>query len=70
MNKRYRELSKGEQAELADSVIGMLISRCWKDETTDPTGYTITKRRMGEHAGKVLRDIKRGALQGVKDFKL
>lgn len=66
MGKKYHELTIKEQLEFADTVVGMLVSRCWKDETTDPTGYTITKRKMGEHAGKVIRDIERGALQPTK----
>ena len=57
------ELTVEQQLKLADSVIGMLIGRVHKDETTDFSGFTITKRRLGEHAGEVIRDIKRGALQ-------
>lgn len=66
---KYTQLTKEEQAEIADKVIGMLISRVHKDETTDPTGYTITKRKLGEHAAKVIRDIESGALQPVKNMK-
>lgn len=64
--KKYQELSIEEQLEFADTVLGMLVGRCWKDETTDPTGYTITKRKMGEHAGKVKEIIKRGGLMPSK----
>lgn len=66
LSKKYLEMPVNEQLEIADAIIGMLVTRCWKDETTDPTGFTITKRKMGEHAGTVIRDIKRGALQPSK----
>lgn len=60
---KYTELSKETQAQIADRVIGMLMNRVWKDETTDFSGFTISKRRLGEHAAKVQKDIERGALQ-------
>lgn len=65
--KHYTELTIDEQLCLADGIIGMLIARVHRDKTTDPAGYTITKRKLGEHAGKVLQDIKRGALQPIKN---
>ncbi len=62
-----------EQLELASKIIGMLVARCRQDETTDHTGFTITKNRLDEHAGKVMEDIKRGVLQPttkIKGFKI
>lgn len=64
--KKYQELSIEEQLEFADTVLGMLVSRCHKDETTDHTGYTITKVKIGEHAGKVKQIIERGGLMPPK----
>ena len=64
--KDTKSLTIEEQLKLADSIIGMLISRVHRDETTDPTGFTITKHKLGEHAGKVIEDIEHGALQPTK----
>lgn len=58
-----------EQSELAEKVLGMLMRRVMRDETTDHTGFTISKRKLGEHIGKVIADIERGALQPVKYAK-
>ena len=67
MSKRkYMELTPEEQAEFADSVIGMLISRVHRDYSDDTTGFTIQKTTVGKHAGKVMEDIRRGALQPIK----
>lgn len=59
-------MSSEEQLKIAEQAIGMLVSRCQRDETTDFTGFNISKRKLGEHAGKVLEEIKRGALQPPK----
>lgn len=54
------------ERRVADSIVGMLVSRIHKDETTDYTGFTITKEAVGKHAGLVMRDIQRGALHAIK----
>jgi hypothetical protein len=64
----FTNIPKDVQTQLAGKIIGMFISRVHKDETTDFTGYTITKKRLGEHAEKVIRDIEGGALQRMKNM--
>jgi hypothetical protein len=53
------------ETRVADTIIGMLVGRIHKDETTDYTGFNISKEAVGKHAGKVMRDIQRGALHSV-----
>ena len=60
------ELTVEQQYELAQKVLNMLVSRCHKDETTDWSGFNISKTRMQEHAVKVLEQVKRGVLQPTK----
>ena len=65
-NKTIDELTIKQQYDLAQTVLSMLISRCHKDETTDYSGFNISKTRMQEHAVKVLEQVKRGSLQPTK----
>jgi len=65
MRKIY-EFSVEEQDLIASQVLSMLIVEIHKDETTAPTGYTISKKRVGELAQKVTDKIRRGALQPSK----
>jgi len=64
--KTLGELTIKQQYDLAQSVLSMLISSCHKDETTDYSGFNISKTRMQEHAVKVLEQVKRGSLQPTK----
>jgi len=58
--------NKDEQVDMARRITSMLLHRIHKDETTDFTGYNISKARVAEHAQKVVEDIERGALQPMK----
>ena len=52
-----------EQLDITKRVLSMLNNRVHKDETTDPTGYTITKRKMQLHMEAVTRDVENGILK-------
>ena len=69
IHKQVADLSVELQLEIANKVLGMLMIRIHRDETTDFTGFTITKKRVAEHMGKVVDDIKSGALQPIKYAK-
>lgn len=69
MSNKLPELTVEEQLKIAEKVISMLMRRAWRDETTDHTGFNISKRKLAEHASKVMKDIEGGALQPTK-FKL
>lgn len=66
MKTKIHEFTVEEQSLIAEQILPMLIVEIHKDETTDPTGYTISKRRVGELAQKVTDKVRRGALQPSK----
>lgn len=66
MRLKIHEFTVEEQSLIAEQILPMLIVEIHKDETTDPTGYTISKERVGYLAQKVTDKVRRGALQPSK----
>jgi hypothetical protein len=66
MARKVSEFTVDEQTAIAEVVIGKLVAEIHKDFITDPSGYNISKKRVGELSAKVIKNIKRGGLQPSK----
>ena len=51
------------------NVVDRLLSKVHKDETTDNTGFNISKKRVGELGQEILDELKRPATAAPKGVK-